>query len=92
MFCGILILGNKKGVRGMARKLKERYVLIDAQEVKKLELHVAFYGKDNDDQIVCELPESVVVELVKKEVDHIMPTDFEVDSDVVEHIVKKYSL
>lgn len=80
----------------MARNKKERYVLVDAQQENKLELHVAFYGNDHDDQIVCDLPEIVVLELVRKDLGwrEIMPLpkDFEIDGDVKDYIKKKYSL
>ncbi|OPH61771.1 hypothetical protein BC351_00585 [Paenibacillus ferrarius] len=67
---------------------KKKYVLIDAQETGKLELHVAFDGSDNVDQILCELPESSVLDLVKKY--DILPQDFEIDIDVREYIKEKY--
>jgi len=51
----------------MARNKKERYVLVDEQHENKLILNVAFYGNDNDNQIVCDLPEIVVLELVRKD-------------------------
>lgn len=79
----------------MATK-KKRYVLIDAQETNKLELHVAFYGNDNDDQIVCDLPEIVVLELVRKDLGWgdiaPLPKDFEIDADVKDYIKEKYCL
>jgi hypothetical protein len=77
---------------------KKKFGLIDAQDSNKLELHVAFLGNDYEDQIVCELPESVVLSLVKSyywknDFGYTLPVkDFEIDSDVLSFIKKKYSL
>lgn len=73
----------------------EKYVLLDAQSERKMELHVAFYDQNVEEQIVCTLPEDVILELVRKKVGISkipLPSKFEIDVDVKEHIIKKYSL
>lgn len=77
---------------------KKKYVLIDAQNEKQLEIHIAFYGNDYEDQTICELPEDVVLSLVKSyyfvhDKNYTLPTkDFEIDGDVISYIKEKYSL
>lgn len=69
---------------------KRNYVLIDSQLENSLELHVAFYGNDNEDQILCELTESAVIDLVDKSLQNLLPKSFEIDGDVIEYIKDKY--
>ena len=70
---------------------KKKYVLVDAQADKNLELHVAFRGKDNEDQILCELTEKAVAELINQWKKGILHRDFNLDGDVIEYVTSKYS-
>lgn len=70
---------------------KKKFVLVDAQDDKKLELHVAFSGVDNLDQVLCELPEKTVIELVKREIEHgWVAKDFDIDWEVSKYIKEKH--